>query len=326
MFGFIRYSRQGLFAVALAVGIFSAGHAQAKDWPTRPISVIVPYPAGGGADIGARTWAGLLEKELGVPVNVVNRGGGAAVPGHTAIAKAKPDGYTIGVVTNDISLYKPQGLAELTYADLRSLGQATQLASAINVIKDAPYNTLQELVDDIKAKPGKLKATGAAPGVNWHISFLGLMLDLGVDPNTVIWVPTQGGTAGHLDVASGNSTFSTASMAEAAALLESDKLKALAVMTPERLSRFPNTPTLKEAVGSEWTYSVLHGIGGPKDLPDDIAQKLTAALSKVIQSDEFRKTMEARGIDVKWRDGKEWEALLANDLKSTTDILAKVKK
>lgn len=323
----LQHLKRNVFAALLCFGVVAgAGTAHAKDWPSRPITVIVPYPAGGGADIGARTWAGLLEKELGVPINVINRGGGAAIPGHTAIAKAKPDGYTIGVVTNDISLYKPQGLADLTHADLRPLGQATQIASAINVIKDSPYNTLQELVDDIKAKPGQLKATGAAPGVNWHISFMGLMLDLGIDPATVIWVPTQGGTAGHLDVASGNSTFSTASMAEASALLESDKLKALAVMTPERLARFSNTPTLKESTGSDWTYSVLHGIGGPKDLPDDIAQKLTAALGKVIQSDEFNKAMSTRVIDVKWRDGDEWGALLANDLKSTTDILAKVKK
>lgn len=327
MLGLVKHSKRNLLAATLAFGVLAAaGVAHAKEWPSRPITVIVPYPAGGGADIGARTWGGLLEKELGVPVNVVNRGGGAAIPGHTAIAKAKPDGYTIGVVTNDISLYKPQGLAELTYADMRPLGQATQIASAVNVIKDAPYNTLQDLVDDIKAKPGQLKATGAAPGVNWHISFLGLMLDLGLDPDTVIWVPTQGGTAGHLDVASGNSTFSTASMAEAAALLESDKLKALAVMTPERLPRFPDTPTLKEAAGSDWTYSVLHGIAGPKGLPDDIAAKLTAALGKVIQSDEFGKAMDSRGIDVKWRDDQEWKALLANDLKSTSDILARVKK
>lgn len=314
-------------AVALTFGLMAGGGiAHAEEWPSRPITVIVPYPAGGGADMGARTWGGLLEKELGVPVNVINRGGGAGIPGHSAIAHAKPDGYTIGVVTNDISLYKPQGLADLTYADLRPLGQATQIAAAINVIKDAPYDTLQDLVDDIKAKPGQLKATGAAPGVNWHIGFLGMMLDLGIDPDTVIWVPTQGGTAGHLDVASGNSTFSTASMPEAAALIESGKLKALAVMAPERLPQFPDTPTLKEATGSDWTYSVLHGVAGPKDLSDDIAQKLTAALGKVIQGEQFGQAMGSRGLDVQWRDDKEWEALLESDLKSTSDILAKVKK
>jgi tripartite-type tricarboxylate transporter receptor subunit TctC len=298
----------------------------AESYPDRPITVIVPYPAGGGADIGARTWGGLLEQELGVPVNVINRGGGAGVPGHTAIATAKPDGYTIGVLTNDISLYKPQGLANLTYADLRPLGRATRIAAGVNVIAGSPYKTIKELADGIKTKPGELKATGAAPGVNWHIAFLGLMLDLGVAPDSVIWVPTQGGTAGHLDVAAGNSTFSTASMAEATALIAAGKLQPLAVMASERLKAFPDTPTLKEALNSDWTYSVVHGVAGPKGLPDDIAKRLTDALGKVIQSDAFRDAMATRSIEVAWQPGDEYRKTLADDLEATTRILQQIKR
>lgn len=319
----------GRLVVGLAVSagvLTAAGVASAQNYPSRPITVIVPYPAGGGADIGARTWAGLLEKELGVTVNVVNRGGGAGVPGHTAIANAKPDGYTIGVVTNDISLYKPQGLADLTYADMRLLGRATRIASGINVHVDSPYKSVKDLADAIKANPGQLKATGAAPGVNWHIAFLGLMLDLGLSPDTVTWVPTQGGTAGHLDVAAGNSTFSTASMAEATALIGSGKLRPLAVMASERLKGFPDTPTLAETIGSKWTYSVTHGIAGPKGLPDDIANRLIAALGKVVQSDAFREAMATRSIEVAWQPGDEFRKTMADDLEATTRILQQVKR
>jgi tripartite-type tricarboxylate transporter receptor subunit TctC len=313
--------------LAVSVGVLAAaGVASAQNYPNRPITVIVPYPAGGGADIGARTWAGLLEKELGVTVNVVNRGGGAGVPGHSAIANAKPDGYTIGVLTNDISLYKPQGLAELTYADMRMLGRATRIASGINVHIDSPYKSVKELADAIKANPGQLKATGAAPGVNWHIAFLGLMLDLGLSPDTVTWVPTQGGTAGHLDVAAGNSTFSTASMAEATALIGSGKLRPLAVMATERLKGFPDTPTLAETIGSKWTYSVTHGIAGPKGLPDDIANRLIEALGKVVQSDAFREAMATRSIEVAWQPGDEFRKTMADDLEATTRILQQVKR
>lgn len=320
----------GRLAVSLTIAtglLVGAGTALAqKNYPNRPITVIVPYPAGGGADIGARTWAGLLEKELGVTVNVINRGGGAAVPGHSAIANGKPDGYTIGVLTNDISLYKPQGLADLTYQDMRILGRATRIASGINVSVESPYKTIQQLADAIKAHPGELKATGAAPGVNWHIAFLGLMLDLGLPPESVIWVPTQGGTAGHLDVAAGNSTFSTASMAEATALIGSDKLRPLAVMATERLENFPDTPTLAETIGSKWTYSVTHGIAGPKNLPDEIANRLIEALGKVIQSDEFHKAMATRAIEVAWQPGDVFRETLAEDLESTTRILQQVKR
>jgi tripartite-type tricarboxylate transporter receptor subunit TctC len=322
-----RFSRLVAAAVAVAAGaVIPTGSAVAQAYPSQPITVIVPYPAGGGADIGGRTWAGLLEKELGVPVNVVNRGGGAAVPGHTAIATAKPDGYTIGVLTNDISLYKPQGLAELTHADLRPLGQATRIAAGVNVHAGSPFKSLKELADAIKSKPGQMKATGAAPGVNWHIGFLGMMLDLGVAPESVVWVPTQGGTAGHLDVAAGNSTFSTASMAEATALIAAGKLRPLAVMADKRLEKFPDTPTLKEAIGSNWTYSVVHGIAGPKDLPDDIAKRLIDALAKVIQSDAFKQAMEPRSIEVAWLPGDQYRKALAEDLESTTRILKQVKR
>ena len=261
-----------------------------------------------------------------MPVNVINRGGGAAVPGHSAIANAKPDGYTIGVVTNDISLYKPQGLADLTYENMRPLAQATRIASGINVIAGSPYKTVKDLADAIKSNPGELKATGAAPGVNWHIAFLGLMIDLGVKPESVIWVPTQGGTAGHLDVAAGNSTFSTASMAEGTALIAAGKLQPLAVMAEERLKGFPDTPTLKEEIDSDWTYSVVHGVAGPKDLPDDIAKRLNDALGKVIQSDEFREAMATRSIEVAWLPGDAYKEALAADLASTTKILEQVKK
>jgi tripartite-type tricarboxylate transporter receptor subunit TctC len=316
-----------VLGLAVSAGLLAAaGVASAQKYPSRPITVIVPYPAGGGADIGARTWAGLLEKELGVSVNVVNRGGGAGVPGHTAIATAKPDGYTIGVVTNDISLYKPQGLAELTYADMRMLGRAARLASGITVIEGSPYKSVKELAEAIKAKPGQLKATGAAPGVNWHIAFLGLMLDLGVAPDSVVWVPTQGGTAGHLDVAAGNSTFSTASLAEATALVASGKLRSIAVMSEERLKGFPDVPTLKETIGSKWTYSVTHGVAGPKGLPDDIAKRLGDALAKVIQSDEFRAAMATRSIEVAWQPAEEFRKTMAADLESTTKILQQIKR
>lgn len=325
----VRKSFIGL-ALSMSVGVCAlaaVAPAMAQDYPNRPITVIVPYPPGGGTDIGARTWGVLLEKELGVPINVINRGGGSGIPGHTAIANAKPDGYTIGVMTNDISLYKPQGLAELTHMDLRPLGRVTRIAAGVNVIAGSPYKTIKDLADAIKtSKPRQFQATGAAHGVNWHIAFLGLMLDLGVPVDKVVWVPTQGGTAGHLDVASGNSTFSTASMAEATSLIAAGKLQPLAVMSSERLKGFPDTPTLKEAIGSDWTYSVEHGVAAPKDLPDDIAKRLIAALGKVIQSDEFRDAMAKRSIEVAWQPGDDYRKTMAKDLEETARILKQIKR
>jgi tripartite-type tricarboxylate transporter receptor subunit TctC len=97
-------------------------------------------------------------------------------------------------------------------------------------------------------------------------------------------------------------------------------------MSSKRLEGFPETPTLKEAIGSDWTYSVVHGVAGPKDLPDDIAKRLTEALGKVIQSDAFRKAMATRSIEVAWQPGDAYRKDLAADLEATTRILQQIKR
>ena len=115
-------------------------------------------------------------------------------------------------------------------------------------------------------------------------------------------------------------------MAEATALIAAGKLQPLAVMADQRLKAYPQVPTLKESIGSKWTYSVVHGIAGPKGLPDDIAKKLTDALAKVIQSDAFREAMAKRSIEVAWLPGDAYRKALAEDLEATTRILQQIKK
>ncbi len=310
--------RAGVAALAFTA---LAGSAGAADYPDRPITIIAPYPAGGGTDMVSRSLAAVLQEELGVPVNVVNRGGGAGVPGSQAIARAEPDGYTIGLVASDVSLYQPQGLSDLTYEDYTAIGQTNALASGVTVRADSEYETMADLVAAIEANPGELKGTGAAPGVNWHVAFVGLMLDLGLDPKSVIWVPTQGGTAGQLDVAAGNSTFATASLAEARALVEAGELRPLAVMTDERLKTFPEVPTLGEAIDSDWTFALWHGLVGPKGLPEEVTSVLVPAVEKAVQDPAFRKPLEDRGFTLVWRGPEQFRQHMAQDLEKMREVL-----
>lgn len=312
-------------AVTAAASIFSGHLNVVQAYPDRPITVIVPYPAGGGTDIVARTASALLERELGVPVNVVNRAGGGGVIGSQAISDARPDGYTLGFLASDISVYKPQGLSQLTYENFTPIGQTNELPSGITVITDSPYKSAADLITAIKENPGKLKGTGAAPGVNWHVAYVGLMLALDIDPTSVIWVPTQGGTAGHLDVGAGNSTFSTASLAEARALIESDKLRPLAVMADRRLDMFPDVPTLKEALEVDWTFRLWHGLVGPADLPQEVVDALALAMEKIVKEDEFRKPLLERGFTLVWRDPAAFEKFMASDLAEMEKVLAALK-
>ncbi|MCE8468838.1 tripartite tricarboxylate transporter substrate binding protein, partial [Rhodovulum sulfidophilum] len=252
-------------------------------------------------------------KELGQPVNVVNRAGGGGIPGQTAIAHARPDGYTIGLIASDISLYKPQGLTDLTHADMTALGQTNELPGSVTVAADAPYRTMDDLVTAIRDNPATIKGTGAAPGASWHAGFLGLMFALDMAPDQVIWVPTQGGTKGHLDVAAGNSDFSTASLVEARALIEAGKLRPLATMAAERVAIFPEVPTLQEQ-GIDYTYGLWHGVTGPKDMDPAALEVLSAAVEKAANSDGFVATLEERGFKHVWRPGPEFEAFMAEDL------------
>ena len=301
------------------------GAAMADDFPSRPITLIVPYPAGGGTDIVARTLAAELEKELGVTINVTNRAGGGGIVGTTAISQAPTDGYTIGVIASDISLYQPQGLAELTYEDLTPIGQTNELPGGITVIADSPYSNVAELMEGIKENPGSLKATGAPPNANWHVGYLGFMLAAELNPDDVIWVPTQGGAAGHLDVAAGNSTFSTASLVEARALIEAGKLRPLAISADDRSSAFPEIPTLKES-GIEWSYGLWHGVVGPKDLPDEQRQVLLAAVEKAANSEGFRNTLVERGFTHVWKGGDEFSAFMASDMEAMKVIFSRLKQ
>src|SRR5688500_9681655 len=149
--------------------------SRAADYPVRPITFVVPWGAGGGTDAVGRVMASLLERDLGRPVNVVNRTGGSGVVGHSAIASARPDGYTIGILTVEIAMMHHQNLTKLTGASFTPLGLINLDPTAIQVRPDSPYGNLGDLLNAIRAHPGKLKASGTARGGIWHVSLCGML-------------------------------------------------------------------------------------------------------------------------------------------------------
>ncbi len=165
-------------AASLGLGI-KPGFAQA--YPNRPVTVVVPWGAGGGTDATARIVAALLEKELGQPFNVVNRTGGSGVVGHSAIASAAPDGYTIGMITVEISMMHWQGLTELAPTSYTPLALMNEDPPGIQVSATSPYKTVKELADAIKAAPaGKMKASGTGQGGIWHLALVGWLKAMGL--------------------------------------------------------------------------------------------------------------------------------------------------
>src|SRR6187549_1847831 len=170
----MKLMQRALVALAATLYVSTAFAA----YPERPITLIVPWGAGGGTDATARIIGTLMEKELGQPVNVVNRTGGSGVVGHSAIAQGAPDGYTIGMITVEIGMMHWQGLTELKGSSYTPLGLVNADAAGLQVRADSPYKTVKDLVDAIKAEPGKHKASGTGQGGIWHLALAGMLKDL----------------------------------------------------------------------------------------------------------------------------------------------------
>ncbi len=296
---FIASTAAAASGIGLRVGSASAQQA----YPVRPVTLICPWGAGGGTDATARIVASGLERELGQPVNVVNRTGGSGVVGHTAIAAAQPDGYNIGIITVEIAMMHWQGLTDLTPRSYTPLALMNEDPPGIQVSSASPYKTVKELADAIKAAPpGKLKASGTGQGGIWHLALVGWLQAMGLKPDHVAWVPSNGAAPAMQDLAAAGLDIVTCSVPEARAIIEAGKARSLAIMAPERNPTFPNTPTLKEEMGLDYSTGAWRGFAGPKNLPADIQAKLQASLKKAFDSKEYQEFMSSRGFGMKWAD------------------------
>lgn len=319
-----RPSRRSLVAGVLAAAALAAVvmPAAAQNYPARPITLIVPWGAGGGTDATARILGSLMEKELGQPVNVVNRTGGSGVVGHAAIASAPPDGYTIGLATVEIGMMHWQGLTELTGASYTPIGLVNADPAGIQVRADAPYKTVQDLLAAIKANPGKLKASGTGQGGIWHLALAGLLRDQKIDPAAVPWVPSNGAAPGLQDMVAGGVEIAPVSLPEARSLIDAGKVKSLAIMNDKPAALYPNVPTLKAALGSDWTMAAWRGIVAPKGIPAPVRDKLAAVVQKVANSKEYQDFMASRGFGVIYAGPEEFGRFMA---KSDAELGATMK-
>jgi tripartite-type tricarboxylate transporter receptor subunit TctC len=297
--------------LALSLGLTLVGSAVAQSYPTRPITMVVPWGAGGGTDATARIVAALMEKEMGQPVNVVNRTGGNGVVGHSAIATAPADGYTIGMITVEISMMHWAGLTELNPKEYTPLALMNIDPAAVTVRADSPYKTVNDLMNAVKANPGKFKASGTGQGGIWHLALAGMLKDQKLDVSAAPWVPSNGAAPAMNDLAAGGIEFVTCSLPESRALIDAGKARPLAVMATQPSGLYPNVPTLKAATGSNWTIGAWRGIAGPKGLPADVQAKLGSVLKKIYDSQDYQGFMQQRGFGVVYADAKGFEQFMA---------------
>jgi tripartite-type tricarboxylate transporter receptor subunit TctC len=292
----------GLAAAGLGTVLSPSALAQGA-WPNRPVTVVCPWGAGGGTDATARIVAAILEKNLGQPFNVVNRTGGSGVVGHSAIALAPADGYTIGMITVEITMMHHQGLTELKPSSYTPLALMNVDPPGVQVNAAGPHKNIKDLAAAIKAAPaGRFKASGTGQGGIWHLALIGWLQAMGLPPNHVTWVPSNGAGPAMQDLAASGIDIVTCSVPEAKAMIDAGKALSLAVMAPQRNPQFKDVPTLNESLGINYSVGAWRGIAAPKNLPADITTKLTAELKRAFDSKEFQDFMSGRGFGTVWAD------------------------
>ncbi|WP_040243525.1 tripartite tricarboxylate transporter substrate binding protein [Chromohalobacter japonicus] len=305
------HNKAGLASIAVLLTAI-AGPALA-DYPEKPITIIVPWAAGGGTDATARTIGKALEEELGATVNVVNRTGGSGVVGHSAIARANPDGYTLGLVTGEINMMHWQGLTDLTYRDYTPIAQINYDYAGVQVAADGPFDDLEDLVNTVGDQPkGTYNASGTGQGGVWHLAFAGFLMDQGMEPDRVTWIPSQGAAPAMTELAAGGIDIVPSSVPEGRSMIESGRAASLGIMAPERLDSFPDVPTVQEAIGSDYQIGEWRGIAGPKGMDPEIVSTLEDALEAAYNSDTYQGFMAKQGFGTEWRNAEEFGQLMAD--------------
>jgi tripartite-type tricarboxylate transporter receptor subunit TctC len=279
--------------------------ALAQNYPSRPITFIVPWAAGGGTDQVARILAVILERELGQPVNVVNRDGGGGAVGHSAGANARPDGYTITMATVEIAMMHWMGLTNVTVNDFRPVGQVNFDPAGVTVAHSAPWQTLEELEEEILANPGALRASGTGRGGIWDLARAGWLRTLGLPETALPWVPSAGAAPALQELVAGGVDVVTSSLPEAASLIDAGRVRPLAIMGEQRDPMFPDVPTLIER-GKDWSLGAWRGIMVPKNTPDQVVKVLEEAVAKAVKDETYVEFMKNNGFGIIWRDSEEF--------------------
>jgi tripartite-type tricarboxylate transporter receptor subunit TctC len=288
--------RRTIVASLIAVALATPGLAQ--DYPTRPITLIVPYAAGGGNDVMARIVADKMGAALGQPIVVENRGGAGGSIATRAVAHAAPDGYTLGLggtgtLAIDPSLYPNVGYDPRK--DFAPIGLIATSALVVLVHPSVPAKTIPELIALARQEPGKLAYASAGVGSGIH---LGAELFAYMAGVKLTHIPYKGSAPALTDLLGGHVQIYFSSLPPAIGLVQDGKVRALAVTGPERSKIFPELPTVAEAALPGYAAVLHYGIVAPARTPKPVVDKLAAALRTAIASPDVARKIATDGAEV----------------------------
>jgi tripartite-type tricarboxylate transporter receptor subunit TctC len=274
--------RHGLRAALLAAASLAlpVAWAQPGNYPQKPIELIVPWQAGGGADVVGRAFGAAVAKHLSQPLIVVNRPGASGVLGLGEVVNAKADGYKIVLSSTELTFLNHLGLAKFSYKDLRPIARLNADPAAVVVRADSPYATLEQFLEASRKTESNIRVGNAGHGSTWHMAAAALAEKTGAVFNHI---PYPGGAPAVLALLGGHIDAVTVSTAEVSSYVAAGKLKALAVMADTRVADgFERVPTLKER-NIDLSIGIWRGLSAPRNTPDDVMMVLKAAVAKAVK-------------------------------------------
>lgn len=308
--------------LALAALSLAAGAASAQSWPTQPIRWIVPYPAGGGTDVVARTVASGLEKPLGQTIVVENRPGAATIIGATAIAQAEANGYMVGTADSGTLAFNPSLYAKLSYdpSKFTYIGGIAKFPLLLAVNVNSPFKTVDDVIQAAKKEPGKLSAASAGAGSPHHLA---LELFKQRTNANVLHVPYKGAAPAVQDLLGGQVDLMFIDLASGLPNVKAGKLRVLAAATPERVAALPDVPTMAEQGVPNFTAYAWQGLVGPAGLPEPVVKKLAADLEATLKSPAVSQKILDMGVIPMPMSSQDFKAYAEQERSAWADVIKK---
>lgn len=295
-------------------------HALAQSFPSKPIRIIVPFTPGSATDTMARPIAERLSAALGQPVTIENRAGAGGTIGMNVVAKAPPDGYTLGVISTG-HVVNPVLYANIPYDTLKDFAGVAPLASLPSALVVSPtlgIRTVRELVEAAKVKPGSFNYATAGVGSAAHISAEKFRLATGID---ALHVPFKGSPESLTETIGGRTQFTWTPISTAAGLIKEGKLLALAVSTPKRVPAFPDVPTIAEAGFPKGEFNFWVGLLAPAATPRDIVVRLNEEINKALQTADMKERFAKIGAEPMVMTPPEYDSFIRSEYNVLGEVM-----
>lgn len=294
--------------------------AAAQDYPTKPITIIVPFPAGGTLDNLTRILAQKMSDDFKQPVIIDNKPGAGTVIGTEIVARAAPDGYTLGMVANSFAI-NPSLYDNLRYDTVKDFTPVSWVAYTPHLLvanPDVPVKSLADVIATAKSKPGELSFASFGAGTSPHIAIERLKSEAKID---VLHIPYKGQAPALNDLLGGHVDMMFANTPDVLPHVKSGKLRAIALANDARLESIPDVPTFKEAGVDNMNSNSWYGVIVPSGTPAPIVEKLSAEFVRIVNLPEIRERLLAQGLEPAGTTSAEFAEYLKSEMEMAATVV-----